>query len=256
MKYLENVLLGLLIVLLCSCLKPNSTNQLKISIPSIQQEATSIWRTINDISFLESQGYQIHLPQHEIIDTLLKKSKEKKFGNNDFAKIYQILESDIYDKSKYTLAWNKVKEQEDLINSLIRRLINTQSSWNWGFKTFATYEVVFTLYGTGGSYDPDRGLVTLFTNQEGKFMKYKNPANTIMHEIVHMGIEQSLVQELQISHGVKERIVDKITFILFGDQLPNYQIQNMGNPGVDKILQSKEDIKTLKTSLENFKSRD
>lgn len=256
MKYFENILLRTLMLLLCSCLQPNSTNQLKISIPTIQQEATSIWRTINDISFLESQGYQIHLPQHEVIDTLLKKSKEKKFGNSDFAKIYQILESDIYDKSKYTLAWKKVKEQEDLINSLISRLRKKQSSWNWNFKTFTTYEVVFTLYGTGGSYDPDRGLVTLFTNQGGKFMKYKNPANTIMHEIIHMGIEQSLVQTLQISHGVKERIVDRITFLLFGDRLPNYKIQNKGDTQIDEILQRKEDIIMLKTSLENFKSRD
>ena len=112
------------------------------------------------------------------------------------------------------------------------------------------YEVIFTLYGSGGSYDPQTGLITLFTTKEGKFKKYQNPANTIIHEIVHIGMEHSLVQKYNLAHGLKERIVDTFVFLMFGELLPEYTIQNMGDPGIDEHLRNKEDLKALNTILE------
>ncbi|MEM1260673.1 MAG: hypothetical protein AAGH81_19270, partial [Bacteroidota bacterium] len=44
-------------------------DRIEIVLPTIQQEATSIWRTINDIAFFEKQGYQINLPEDTLIDT-------------------------------------------------------------------------------------------------------------------------------------------------------------------------------------------
>ncbi len=134
----------------------------------------------------------------------------------------------IYSKSNYEHALKKVKAQEGLINKLVDQLYKSNKYWNWEFKTFDDYNVIFTLYGTGGSYDPDHGTVTLFTTTEGGFMNYEEPANTIIHEIVHMGIEESIVQRYNLSHGLKERIVDTIVFIMFGELLPEYKMQNMG----------------------------
>lgn len=58
------------------------TEKIVVQIPTIEQEASSIWRTINDIDFLESQGYRIHLPKDSLINTLVEKSKNVKFGND------------------------------------------------------------------------------------------------------------------------------------------------------------------------------
>lgn len=232
--------------------KSKTTQNIKVNIPTIEQEASSIWRTINDITFLEKQGYNINLPENETIQSLIEKSKNNNFGNADFAAIYNLLESNIYNKADYEKALKEVKAQENLLNSLVKELKTNKASWNWDFKVFDVYNVIFTLYGTGGSYDPDNGRVTLYTNLKGEFMNYKKPANTIIHEIVHMGIEESIVQNYNLPHGLKEQIVDKITYILFKDQLTNYKIQNMGDKKIDAYIKSKKDLKQLNSSIEHY----
>ncbi|MEO1517084.1 MAG: hypothetical protein AAFV95_18820 [Bacteroidota bacterium] len=252
MKFLHPFLaLGCLLLCL-SCSNQPLKAQIQVNVPSIQQEATSIWRTINDIEFLEQQGYNINLPKNDVIASLITKSKNKEFGNDDFQTIYTVLESNIYNSSNYETALQKVNAQLDLINTLIARLKSKKDSWNWNFHSFDTYQLVFTLYGTGGSYDPDSGLITLLTNQNGNFMQYDNPANTVLHEIVHMGIEQSIVQRYNLPHGSKERIVDTITYILFKDKLTKYKIQNMGDKRIDNYLKEEKDVQNLSSVVETY----
>ncbi|MFK7972840.1 MAG: hypothetical protein AB8F95_20890 [Bacteroidia bacterium] len=252
MRLLNFTLITIAFLASLSCSSPRSEAHIAVSIPTIEQEATSIWRTINDIAFLEAQGYTIHLPDNKTIDSLISKSKNKAFGDADFQTIYAVLESGIYNKTAYNAAFNKVKDQENMINGLVARLKSYSSGWDWTFKTFESYQVVFTLYGTGGSYDPDQGLVTLFTNEEGRFMNYQNPVNTILHEIVHMGIETSIVQRYSLPHGLKERIVDTMTFLLFGDKLPDYAIQPMGDTKIDTYIRELDDLKKMNTLVEQY----
>ncbi|MEO1652336.1 MAG: hypothetical protein AAFU64_02225 [Bacteroidota bacterium] len=220
-----------------------------VELPSLQQEASSVWRTIRDISFFERAGYTVHLPQDPLIDSLILKSKNGSFGNDDFSSIFQLLESSIYQEKEYAAALQKVKAQLPLINQMIQEIAKTKDSWNWDFKMYDTYRVVLTLYGSGGSYDPDQGVITLFTTTDGVFKNYTNPANTIIHEVVHIGIEQSLIQNLKLSHVRKERTVDKMVKILFGDRLPNYRVQNMGDTEVDTYLKEKKDLQNLHRGL-------
>ncbi len=226
--------------------------RIKIGIPSIQQEASSIWRTINDIVFFEQQGYQVNLPKADLIQTLIVESKKGKFGNDHFAQIYNLLDSNVYQQGDYDAALKKVKDQEALVNDLIQQLKTSSKDWDWDFKLYESYPVVFTLYGTGGSYNPDLGEVTLFTTTDGKFMNYREPANTIIHEIVHMGIEESIVQKYQLPHGLKERIVDTIVYLLFKQALPDYRIQNMGDTKIDEYLKQIEDIQSLPSKIEQY----
>ncbi|MCI4671925.1 MAG: hypothetical protein MRZ79_27530 [Bacteroidia bacterium] len=231
----------------------DSSPKISVNIPSIQQEATSIWRTINDIEFLEKLGYQIALPKHSTIDSLISKSRAGNFGNEDFPTIYQLLESGIYDIQDYQSAFRKVIEEETLLNEMIKEIYDSKDSWDWDFTFYKSYPVVFTLYGTGGSYDPNSGRVTLFTTTGGKFKQYSNPANTIIHEIVHLGMEKSIVQKHQLSHELKERIVDKFVYLMFLDRLPDYKIQNMGEQRIDDHLQKRADLEKLEYSLKILK---
>jgi len=250
--WMKFILMPIYFLFQLNCNGQTINKYLEFSIPTIEQEATSIWRTINDIEFLEGQGYQVHFPKNEIIKTLILKSKNKDFGNEDFAAIYDLLESGVYDKSDYKMAMEKLRRQEKLLNTLIQNLIDSKASWNWEFKIFSTYNVVFTQYGTGGSYDPDIGRVTLFTNKQGEFKNYNMPGNTIMHEIVHMGIEKSIVQKYKLSHGLKERIVDIITFLVFKDNLPEYKVQDMGDASIETYINDKKDIKNLNVLVEQY----
>lgn len=252
MKGTKKVIIAIILLTSISCWSQELKKNISISIPTIEQEATSIWRTINDIEFFEKQGYNISLPNSELIDSMIIKSKNRTFGNVDYSLIYNLLELKVFNPSDYQLALEKVQKQEELINGIIQQIDSLKNAWDWDFKIYENYAVVFTLYGSGGSYDPLTGAITLFATKGGNFKNYKNPSNTIIHEIVHLGIEESIVQKYDLPHPLKERIVDKIVFLLFNDLLPDYKIQNMGGTYIDKLLKEKGDIKNLSKILENY----
>lgn len=244
MKFPQFLLLYLSIISF-GCEVQSQVSRIDIVSPTIQQEASSIWRTINDYTFLENQGYTITLPDDAIIDSLITKSKQGAFGNEDFSTIYTVLETGFFDPEDYQQAHQKVANELELLNDFVGEIDSEKGQWDWTFKMFDQYKVVLTLYGTGGSYDPDEGIVTLLTNKEGGFMKYNNPAYTIIHEITHMGMEYSLVQNFSLPHGLKERIVDTFVYLMFGEELPEYTVQEMGDREIDTYLNKKEDIESL-----------
>ena len=250
-----------LLLLLCfsltslSCTSQPQVSRIEIVQPSIQQEATSIWRTINDYSFFEQQGYTINLPKAPVIDSLIVKSRNGTFGNDDFPVIYALLEDGLFNPEDYTKATQSVADRMKLLNDLVGTINAEKDAWDWKFNMFDTYKIVFTLYGSGGSYDPDQGLVTLLTNNEGWFMKYENPAYSIIHEITHMGMEYSIVRKYKLSHGTKERMVDTFVFLMFNEQLPEYRIQDMGDKNIDQQLSTQQDLQRLDAIASTFKNK-
>ncbi|MEO1486126.1 MAG: hypothetical protein AAFU57_10275 [Bacteroidota bacterium] len=251
-KTFQRIVIVFLWLFSLKAISQQNTVKLEIMSPSVELEATSVWRTINDIEFFEKQGYRINLPKGELIDSLVAKSKKGTFGNEDYATIYNFLETEVFNPKDYQLAIKSVKSEQQLIEQIINTIAKTKDAWDWNFKTFEQYSVVFTLYGTGGSYDPDTGRVTLFTNAKGQFMNYKSPANTIVHEITHMGMESSLVQKHKLSHGIKERLVDTFVYLQFKTELPEYRIQSMGDTTLDDYVKNEEDIAKLDEILVKF----
>ena len=243
------ILAAILIIISYTCWSQETKDRIAISIPTIHQEATSIWKTIYDIQFFERYGYSINLPKGKLIDSLLVKSKKGTFGNQDFSAIYEFLESDIYTTNDYLAAYNKVLEQELSLNKIIQDLDSLRKLWNWDFKMFEEYKVVITLYGSCGSYDQETGIITLFATKEGDFKLYSNPANTIIHEIFHIGIEESIVKKYHLNHTLKEWVVDKLVYLLFKEELPEYRIQKNGVSQIDQYLREKKDIENLNKIL-------
>ena len=80
----------------------------------------------------------------------------------------------------------------------------------WNFYIPENYTVTLTLYGMGGSYEyrKGNGKVILFTKEDGTFGR-ESPLATIIHEMVHIGIEQNIILKYDLPQPVKERIVDK-----------------------------------------------
>lgn len=220
-----------------------------VTIPTIEEEATSVWRTINDIQFLEKMGYQIHLPDHPKVKVLLDKSRKGNFGNDDYLTIVNLLSDGIYSPAAYQAAKQKVDKRLKLLNRIAKQVSKQRSEWDWDFKMYAGYTVTFTRYGSGGSYNPEQGSITLFTTTKGDFKRYSDPANTIIHEFIHLGIETSLVQTFNLSHVMKEQVVDQIVTLLFGKQLPEYEVQDMGTTPLSGHLNRTKDINHLRDTL-------
>lgn len=237
------------VLVLATCLSTKNHERISVTIPTVHQEATSIWRTINDIKFFQQQGYTVALPEDEVIDALITKSQRGEFGNEDFTVIYELLEEKIYRAEAYVQASEKVLAEQDLLEQAISELERKSSAWEWPFKVYNQYSIVFTRYGSGGSYNPENGNITLLTNEEGRFKKYDNPAHTIIHEIVHLGMEASIVQRFELSHQSKERLVDQVVVLLFGDLLTTYQVQEMGEVEQKFIPQNEHELRRLPALL-------
>jgi hypothetical protein len=98
-----------------------------------------------------------------------------------------------------------------------------------------SYSVVLTLYGPGGSYDTKNGTITrLSRSRDGA--RDTRAAHTVVNEIVHMGIEDTIVQRFHLPHDVKERLVDRICITYLGDTLVGYKAQPMGPVALDAYV--------------------
>ena len=225
-------------------------NKIQVNIPTADFETDYIWRTIQDISFFEKHNYEISLPKGRYIELLKIKAKENSLSKNDYENLKAFIKDSVYKKSDYEQGYQKIESQRKLINTMISKI--TKSNYNWDFKKFNTYQINLTLYGPGGSYNSDEGSVLIYTTPNGTFKQYDNPANTIIHEITHIGIESSIVAKFKVPHPLKERIVDTFVFLNFANYLSSYKIQDLGDNRLDAYLKTKKSLKHLNSFVETI----
>ncbi|MEM9549452.1 MAG: hypothetical protein AAGA77_26010 [Bacteroidota bacterium] len=228
----------------------NAQSLVLIQVPSVEGETDYIWRTIQDIEFFEKNNYQVSLPDHELIEKLKKKSRSGSLTNADYRELKFLMVETIYDQTDYSKGHEKVENEAALLNRMISELKNTK--YNWVFKSFEQYTVNLTLYGPGGSYNPEEGSILIFTTPSGGFKRYENPVNTIIHEIVHIGIEDSIIAKYSVSHSLKERIVDTFVKLTFGTFLPKYRVQDMGESRSDRFLNARSDLIDLDQKVQQI----
>jgi len=225
-------------------------DRIEIIIPTVEQETEYVWRTIIDINFFNEHNYQVALPQGELIEELKGKASRNELNDLDYELLQEFMESKVYKKADYQNGFNAIRENKPLINKMIQELSLLETKWE--FKQFEKYQIKLTLYGPGGSYDPDHGSILIYTTVDGKFKQYENPSNTIIHEIVHIGTEHSIMTEYEVSHPLKERIIDKLVLMNFSKYLPDYKLQGFGDSRIDEFLNDKEDLRNLDEVVRDF----
>ena len=228
----------------------SAQSQFQVVVPSLEDEVQYVWNTIRDIAFFDQYNYQISLPPGDLIEELKEKARGGNLMETDLAQLRSFMKKDIYRKADYTVAKRTILKQKRLINKMVKTI--KAAPKDWAFQSYDQYQVKLTLYGPGGSYNPDEGSLLLFTTPDGKFKQYDNPANTIIHEIVHIGIENAIIQEYQVPHPAKERMVDLIVQLHFQKWLPDYRLQGFGDARVDNYIKKKEDLKELDRLANQF----
>lgn len=163
-------------------------------------------------------------------------SEEQDYVNNELLKKYKL-----YKKYGYSpkIPENNLKEEfrdnkNIYINSL-KEIKKFKKGWkrvynvlliikkDYNFKIFKNYNVRLTLYGTGGDYFPSYGAFDgKLRNQPGRTKKLnksiilvradlkKSFERIIIHEIIHLGIEDSIVRKNKLRHLEKEALVNRI----------------------------------------------
>jgi hypothetical protein len=236
-----------------STITPTPKERVNVVIPSLKNEVDRIWWTIKRIDFYDQYKYILTFPGIPEMATFLTKARANKLEDSDYTSLSRLMEEKIYKSDDYTQAYNKV------IDALptVEQAFPTFDKYNqkWSFKIFPVYSVLLTLYGVGGSYDDSKGQIIMRITKEASFQQGWYPQHTIIHEMVHIGIEDNIIQPNSIEQRVKERIVDKFVNYHFVSLLPDYRMQSMGDISIDPYLNGQEAWDNLPARVKEFKSR-
>ncbi|MEO0576624.1 MAG: hypothetical protein AAF004_14260 [Pseudomonadota bacterium] len=229
------------------------TQRFEAVIPTVEQETNYIWRNLQDIPFFEENGYQVSLPDGVLIAALKDKARAGALNDEHYLALQTFMKEGVYRDEDYRRGYDKIVAVLPSLEKMVSTI--EAQDYEWGFRVHARYPIMLTLYGPGGSYDPDSGTITMLTDTQGGFRQYANPLNTLIHEVVHIGIEESIVRQFSVPHGLKERLVDTFVTLHFAEALPDYRVQQMGDQEIDREFDDLESLERLPEIMSEFLSR-
>jgi hypothetical protein len=230
----------------------------EIRIPTFDDEMRYLLgELIPKYPLYREAGYTPKIPDN----STLKKAAQG--GKSISVKRARPILSGFYDKNIYEKALQGIPEK---LGKIWERLFESFLKWReiWGFRIFPKYEIRLTKFGTGGDYFPSygafdgklrpqpgkkdfpedsRAIILLKLNDRNAFLR--DPLEIIVHEIVHLGIEEPIVRRFNLTHKQKEALVDRICLLEFLNLLPNYKPQKIKNTMLKNLLKTKEDIRDL-----------
>lgn len=227
-------------------LKPKP--KLTIRAQTADEEFDYLWSVLQKMPFYNEKGYSVELPDNPEFQNLAQNPGAIRTVSKD--DLRQLFTQQIYDPSFFVPGLNTLNTERHRIEATFPdfQLFNSQ----WGFKLFQEYQIHLTRYGSGGDYDPSAGVVRILTRADGSF-KRPHPAHSAVHEITHIGIEDSVVKKFGLTHWEKERVVDKICLLEFSEILPGYKSQDKGDRAVDPYV-TDETIENLPQAIKQYVS--
>jgi hypothetical protein len=184
-----------------------------IRAPSPDEELDYLLGTLSKLTFFRENNYTVALPDHPTF--------REPHPAGDRGRLRALFVGEVFRPDAYAAGLAALTAFERIRPRVLERM--RAMNRRWKLRLYDRYQVVLTLYGPGGSYDPRRGRIVLLTTRDGRF---KRPgSHTIVHEMVHLGIQGTIVERFRLTHWEKERVVDLICLRRFGDLLPGYRMQ-------------------------------
>lgn len=226
-----------------------------VKVKTAIEEVDNVWYLINNIDFFDSNNYEPIFPKHEYVDELLKKKRRGADIEEYYNEFKAIFENEIYVLSDYENGIKNAKDKLKNVESIFETLKYYVKQWN--FELFSNYIISLSLYGTSGAYysTENEGIINLRTNKEGLFRRGIDPSATIVHEIIHIGMERNIIRKYNISHNMKERIVDKFLKFHFNNIFPEYELKERGDKSIDPFIELQIDWDNLPSRILELKKR-
>ncbi len=196
-----------------------------------QEEFDYLLYLLGRAQFYKQNGYAVELPEQLEFQKIA--TGQTLLETVDKNELHDIFISKVYNQDFFKAGMKALEEVRGQIIQAFPKFVEFNEQW--GFKVFPEYQLTLTRYGPGGIYLEDEGRVVMMTRKDGTF-KRPHPTHTSVHEMVHLGIESNIVKQHSLTHWEKERTVDKMCLLKFGDILPNYQPHSKGDPRVDPFV--------------------
>jgi len=217
----------------------NNRLRLTTRAPTPDEEFEQLKCVLNRLSFYRSNGYIVELPDI----SLLQDPKMLEDQDNAF----NVFKTSEYNLRFFDKGLKILNSERNILEDLIKKLMSIADLWD--FKVFSKYEILLTKYGPGGRYNSNIGRVVLLTTKKGGFKR--ESSHTVLHEIAHIGIEDSIVKKYSLSHSEKERLVDLLVKMVFTIEFPDYRVQKIGDSRIDSYINN-EAIKNLPKTIERY----
>ena len=228
---------------------PSTLQYFTLSIPTAQEEATVMLNYLKQIPWFDSMGYRITLPNTPLVNSAISKLRAGgTLTSAEEAALRTHFIQDVYDVQDYQPSFNTIARAALEADQQIPSLRTYQSSW--GFFIPNKYTIQLTYYGPGGSYNPSTGLIIMKVDREN-YWNPPRPLSIILHEAVHIGIENNIIQRNNIPQWTKERIVDHFMILQFG--LSGYRLQSTSPEyPIDIIFNQPDVLDHLPSRVEEF----
>jgi hypothetical protein len=224
-----------------------------VTIPSVEQEAAFVWKLLTNITFYDRNHYALSMPHSDIVSMLLEKARKNELSGKDLSLLQKGFQTTVYNRMDYRNGYRAIADVLPTADAKVAILQNYHDKW--GFYLPPQYDLQLTLYGPGGSYDPKAGTIVIMTTKEGVFKRGRNPLETMLHEAVHIGIENTIVSKYGLSHWTKERIVDLFMMRHFKDVCPDYRMQPNAETDIDIIFREEDTWDNLPERVRKYVSR-
>jgi len=194
------------------------------------------------VPFFRKYGYSFEVPDDPEIQSLVELAPN--YDGVDWDKLKERFVDTLYDPKFYQTGIQELKTQKSTIEEALPHLAKFNKKW--GFKLFPAYNVALTRYGPGGSYGSETGKIIMLTRKNGTFRK-ERPDHIVVHEMLHIGIEEEIVDYFGLTHREKERVVDRICRQLLSD----YKMKDLGDKRIDPFI-AQENLADLPAAINKY----
>ena len=217
----------------------------------VEEQALYLLHYISNYKWYIDNGYDPYIPNHPLINSL----KEKVLAGGTLTseeeeQIRQLVRDELYDESNYIQTYNIINDLIPILNEEVLSLI--QYNEKWGFKMFEKYNIYLTLYNPGGQYNPGNGNIIMlaFPNDN---IDSEEILQVVLHETVHIGIEENIIQKYQVPQWTKERIVEQFEYLHF-NYIPNQWNSLEVDRSIDAIFEEPDVLDHLPERVGEFMS--
>jgi len=228
-------------------------NYYSVSIPTAQEEADYFLSVLKQYKWFMDNGYtHVTIPSHPVIDPLKAKILNgQTLISTEEAQVINTFKADLYNEADYQQSFTAIRRAAITADSQIDGLRRYQTAW--AFYIPAQYKIQLTIYGPGGQTDIYRGRIIMLVPKDGQFTGNMKPIHTILHETVHIGIEDNIIQRYSLSTTwVKERLVDQFVKKQFSAVIPDYPMQNFTSPAIDQMFENADVLDRLPQRVEEM----
>ena len=204
-----------------SALRGGRPFRLRVVIPTVDAEWSYVRHLVDRRARHRNLGYRVALPYtfETFQNTTLPLRAPKRFTRT-------------FRRATYRAAFDTVQQAITHGDQPFTRFSRTIARNH--LRLLPQYTVQLTLYGMGGSYKTAKGVVILKVPSNGAF--HRPPLHSIIHEMVHIAIDGTLIDAKSTPHGIKEAVVDAICFRM---RLSRYQPQRSADPRLARLLKGR-----------------